>query len=75
MSTFLLTLAIAIIVVILAVAALALSWLITGKSTIVRGACGMDPNRIKDARCGTKKLHCGLCDTETQNKETKEIKK
>jgi len=61
MSTFLITLILAFGVVILALSLLGIGWLITGKSRIIRGACGMDPNRVKDERCGTKDISCEIC--------------
>lgn len=57
-----LTILIAFIVVLLAIASLAIGWLITGKSKIVRGACGLDPHKYRNQNCGTPNIHCDLCD-------------
>jgi len=61
MSPFLTTLIMAFGIVILALSLLGIGWLLTGKSRIIRGACGMDPNKIRDERCGTNKISCELC--------------
>jgi hypothetical protein len=52
LSTLLLTLLIAFILVVLAIAALSVGWLFSGKSKIRRGACGMDPKKLRDKECG-----------------------
>ena len=62
MSTLVITLLIAFLLVVIALLGLAISWLITGKSSIIRGACGMDPHRVRDKRCGTPLFHCELCE-------------
>ncbi len=61
MSTFVTTLVIAVLVTMLALFGLGIGWILTGKSRIRRGACGMDPTKPRDGSCG-KKIQCGLCD-------------
>jgi hypothetical protein len=68
MSTLALTALIAFLLVILAIAALSIGWLISGKSKIVRGACGQDPTKPKDGDCGSTESHCGLCSTPEKDK-------
>ncbi len=61
MSTLALTLILAIAIVLAAIALLAISWLITGKSSLQPGACGRDPTKKRDnSACGTT---CHLCET------------
>ncbi len=60
MSNFLTTLAVAAIVVVLALLLMGIGWLITGKSKIVRGGCGMDPNKRRDDNCD-RDTSCSLC--------------
>jgi hypothetical protein len=63
MPLFWLTFLLASVLVLLAVAALAIGWLFTGKSKIVRGACGLDPHKLRDKKkCGTSDIHCDLCE-------------
>jgi len=61
MSPFITTILLAFGVVAVALALLGIGWLITGKSRIIQGACGMDPNRVRDKRCGTDSISCELC--------------
>jgi len=65
MSTLVVTIAIAFIFVLIAVAALGISWLITGKLSLKSGACGRDPTKKKDEDCGTS-ASCGLCKKEKE---------
>lgn len=67
MSSFLTTAAIAAIVVVIAILIMAIGWLLTGKSKIVRGACGMDPNKLRKDKCGTD-IKCDLCDRHPDKK-------
>ncbi|MCB1114410.1 MAG: hypothetical protein KDK62_06610 [Chlamydiia bacterium] len=60
MSTFTLTLILALAVILLATLGLALSWLITGKFNYRLGSCGKDPNKGRDENCGNKSA-CSLC--------------
>ena len=55
------TLIIAFVLILLAILGLAIGVLLTGKPKIIRGACGMDPNKLRDEKCG-KNIHCDLCD-------------
>lgn len=66
MITFLIT----FILVVLAIAALSIGWLITGKPRIVRGSCGLDPQRRRDDNHCGKDIRCDLCEKpeETENK-------
>jgi len=57
MNAFLPTFIITLILVSGAIALLAIGWLVTGRSRIVRGSCGLDPNKLRDEECG----HCDLC--------------
>lgn len=68
MSTLLLTLGIAFVAFLAAMALLGIGWLLSGKSRIIRGACGMDPKKLRDKKCGTTEIHCDLCDS--KKKET-----
>lgn len=61
MSTLMITLLGAFIATVLAITCLAIGWLLSGRSRIVRGSCGTDPKGKKDDRCGTK-THCGICE-------------
>lgn len=72
MSTLFITLMIAFILVILAIAALSVGWLISGKSKIVRGACGRDPTQVRKKECGTADdIQCGLCEKPGEGKDKK----
>ena len=75
MSPFITTVILAFGVVALALALLGIGWLITGKSRIIQGACGMDPDRARDKRCGTDKISCELCKKplEEEKDENKEL--
>lgn len=68
MSTLTMTLIGAFIVTVLAITCLAIGWLISGRSRIVRGSCGMDPKKKPDESCGTK-THCALCDSTEEKKD------
>jgi hypothetical protein len=72
MSTLMVTLLVAFIATVLAIASLAIGWLISGRSRIVRGSCGMDPHRRRDKHCGNE-AHCSLCDTEKSQDPAKDI--
>ncbi len=67
MSGFVLTLIISVILVLLAVGGLCIGLIITGKTHIVRGACGRAPSTRRDEHCG-KEVQCTLCES---NKEEK----
>jgi hypothetical protein len=71
MNPFLLTLLAASVLVLASVGLLAIGWLITGKSKIIRGACGMNPHRSRDEDCG-KETSCGLCHKETGDDKTEQ---
>ena len=60
MGPMITTILLAFGVVVLALALLGIGWLISGKVRIIRGACGMDPNKIRDERCG-RKISCEIC--------------
>ncbi len=66
MITFLIT----FVLVVLAITALSIGWLITGKPKMVRGSCGIDPQRRRDEHCG-KDIRCGLCE-KPEERETHE---
>lgn len=71
MSTITLTIIIAFFLVILALAALGISWLLTGKSTLRPGACGRDPTKKRDDEtCGTETT-CTLCKEEKPEEKRK----
>lgn len=61
MSTLVITLLVAFIATVFAITCLAIGWLISGRSRIVRGSCGMNPHRRRDNQCG-KDVHCSLCE-------------
>lgn len=66
MSNLFLTLIIAFVVIVLAIAALAIGWLITGRTRIER-SCGRDPTQKKEDSCGTKRT-CDLCEHPEEKK-------
>lgn len=69
MSTVLLTLAIAFIVVAIAIGLLSVGWLITGKAKLRAGACGRDPNKLREEEgCGTD-VSCSLCEKPKDDKK------
>jgi hypothetical protein len=69
MSTLMITLLVAFIATVFAITCLAIGWLISGRSRIVRGSCGMNPKRPQDASCG-KDVHCAICEPDpTANKK------
>lgn len=74
MSTLMITLLVAFIATVFAIAALAIGWLLSGRSRIVRGSCGLDPHRRRDTHCG-KDVHCGLCDGEQPKQAGEEMKR
>lgn len=74
MSTLFITLIIAFVLVVLAIASLSVGWLFSGKSRIVRGACGMDPNKVKQKGCGTE-IKCELCEDDKEESVKKNDKK
>lgn len=60
MDTLIVTLLISFILVVLALAALAIKWVLTGKSDLRAGSCGRYPSKQKDQECGTNET-CPLC--------------
>lgn len=66
MSNLFLTLIIAFVVIVLALAAMAIGWLITGRTKLEK-ACGRDPTKKKSADCGIDHP-CDLCDLPSQKK-------
>lgn len=66
MSNLFLTLIIAFVVIVLAIAALAIGWLITGRTRIER-SCGRDPTQKKEESCGTQRT-CDLCEHPAEKK-------
>lgn len=71
MSTLMITLLVAFVVTVCAITCLAIGWLISGRSRIVRGSCGMNPKQAKNAQCG-KDVRCGICESDSTqpSKET-----
>lgn len=61
MSTLMITLLVAFIATVFAITCLAIGWLLSGRSRIVRGSCGLDPNRKRDGECGSD-IQCGICE-------------
>jgi len=61
MGTTITTIIVASCVVFLAIILLGIGALITGKNRIVRGACGMDPEKARDQRCGEGENTCEIC--------------
>lgn len=74
MKTLLFTLLATSIVVLISICLLAIGWLLTGKSRIIRGACGMDPHRLRDQECGKNELECGLCNKNSKKEQSKKEK-
>lgn len=62
MNQLLITIIVASFVVLLFLAVMGIGWLLTGKVRIVRGACGMDPKKLRDKECGTDAIQCELCE-------------
>lgn len=67
MSTLIITLLVAFVATVCAITFLAIGWLISGRSRVVRGGCGMDPKKARDGQCGDRA--CALCDLEQTKKE------
>lgn len=61
MSTLVLTLLIAFVLILIAIGLLAISWLLTGKSRIIPGACGRDPTKNRNKDCDGEDISCILC--------------
>lgn len=62
MSNLFLTLIIAFIVIVIGIAALAIGWLVTGRSKLQTGACGRNPDQKKGENC-QETQSCHLCHT------------
>ncbi len=71
MSPLITTIIVAFAFVLIALTLLGIGWLMTGKSRIIRGACGMDPNKIRDERCGTKDISCEICKKPANSEQAK----
>lgn len=56
-----------------ALACLGIGLLLTGRSKIKPGACGRDPNKIREEGCGTE-VSCQLCDKNEAKKTTENPK-
>lgn len=69
MSTLIITLLVAFVATVCAITLLAIGWLISGRSRVVRGACGMDPKKARDSRC-KEAQNCALCD---HHKESSDV--
>ena len=71
MSTLLVTLVLSFIIVLFALCALAIGWLITGKSKIKGGTCGRVPKKKEEVDgCGTD-ISCDLCSGMEEKKDDK----
>ena len=76
MSAIAITALIAFFVIGCALACLGVGLLLTGKSKIKPGACGRDPNKVREESCGTS-ANCQLCEQhpekpkDPESKETK----
>lgn len=68
MSTLIITLLVAFVATVSAITLLAIGWLISGRSRVVRGGCGMDPKKLRDGQCGDSH-NCALCDREPMKQE------
>lgn len=68
MSTLIITLLVAFVATVSAITLLAIGWLISGRSRMVRGGCGMDPKKLRDGQCGNAH-NCSLCDREPMKQE------
>lgn len=63
------TLTIAFVILLLALLAMAIGWLLTGKSRLNRG-CGIDPRRLRDDKqCGSDPS-CSLCGKKNEKQKT-----
>lgn len=71
MSSFLVTVILTVILVALAIVGLSIGLILTGKSRIRGGSCGMIPGKKRDASCDDQPS-CGLCGKgEEEKKEEK----
>lgn len=68
MGDWVTTLGIAFVLVAFALAALAIGWLLTGKSRLVRGGCGKLPSEIKKGECKDDQAGCSLCSDDEDKK-------
>jgi hypothetical protein len=59
-SNLFLTLVIAFIIIVIAIAALAIGWLITGRTKLQTGSCGRHPSQNKDQNCNEIQS-CNVC--------------
>jgi hypothetical protein len=60
MSSFLITVVLTIVLVSLAIIGLSIGLILTGKSRIRRGGCGMVPGKKRDDSCD-EQSSCGVC--------------
>lgn len=70
-SNLFLTLVIAFILIVIAIAALAVGWLITGRTKLQTGACGRNPSQKKGESCNDNQS-CNVCHT-PPTEEKKEL--
>lgn len=68
MSNILVTIGIAFVLIMIALAALALTWFFTGRSSIKAGSCGRAPTKKREESCGTKKT-CSLCESDKKDED------
>jgi hypothetical protein len=61
------TILIAFFVIIVALVCMGIGLLLTGKPKIKPGACGRDPNKIREEGCGDS-VSCQLCDKHDDHK-------
>lgn len=69
MSTLFVTFLIAFAIILIALAALGLSWLLKGKSSIRSGTCGRDPTKKRDDNQCNTNSSCNLCDDKKSSDE------
>lgn len=65
---------IAFFVIVVALVCLGIGLLLTGKPKIKPGACGRDPNKIREEGCGNS-VSCQLCDKHEVHKNDNEKNK
>jgi len=61
MGEWVTTLGIAFVIIALALAGMAIGWILTGKSKLVRGGCGKTPSQVKKEGCNDDDAGCSLC--------------
>lgn len=70
MSSFLITVVLTVVLVSLAIIGLSIGLILTGKSRIRKGGCGMVPGKKRDESCD-EQPSCGICGRGEEKKSPK----